>query len=33
MREANFMVDRDTEKVSPKEAAAFLARTISLSSQ
>jgi osmoprotectant transport system permease protein len=32
MREANFMVDRDTDKASPKDAAAFLARTIGLSS-
>jgi len=28
MQEANFMVDRDTDKVSPKEAARFLARAI-----
>jgi osmoprotectant transport system permease protein len=27
MQEANFMVDRDTDKVSPREAARFLART------
>jgi osmoprotectant transport system permease protein len=33
MREANFMVDRDTDKASPKDAAAFLARTIGLSGQ
>src|SRR6266851_5922101 len=26
MREANFMVDRDTDKVTPQEAARFLAR-------
>ena len=28
MQEANFMVDRDTDKVSPQEAARFLARSI-----
>jgi osmoprotectant transport system permease protein len=33
MREANFMVDRDTDKASPKDAAAFLARAIGLSPQ
>jgi len=30
MQEANFMVDRDANKVSPKEAARFLARTIGI---
>jgi osmoprotectant transport system permease protein len=30
MQEANFMVDRDTDKVSPKEAASFLARAIGI---
>jgi osmoprotectant transport system permease protein len=30
MQEANFMVDRDTDKVSPNEAASFLARAIGL---
>jgi osmoprotectant transport system permease protein len=30
MQEANLMVDRDTDKVSPKEAARFLARAIGL---
>jgi osmoprotectant transport system permease protein len=30
MREANFMVDRDTDKVSPNEAARFLARAIGM---
>ena len=30
MREANFMVDRDTDKASPKEAAGFLAKTLNL---
>jgi osmoprotectant transport system permease protein len=33
MREANFMVDRDTDKASPKDAAAVLARAIGLSPQ
>jgi hypothetical protein len=28
MQEANFMVDRDTHKVSPRETARFLARSI-----
>jgi osmoprotectant transport system permease protein len=28
MQEANFMVDRDTDKVSPRETARFLARSI-----
>jgi osmoprotectant transport system permease protein len=28
MREANFMVDRDTDKISPREVARFLARSI-----
>jgi osmoprotectant transport system permease protein len=30
MREANFMVDRDTNKASPRDAARFLARAIGL---
>ena len=30
MREANFMVDRDTNKVSPQEAAKFLANALRL---
>jgi osmoprotectant transport system permease protein len=30
MQEANFMVDRDADKVSPKEAANFLARAIGM---
>jgi osmoprotectant transport system permease protein len=30
MQEANFMVDRDTDKVSPREAAGFLARAIGM---
>ena len=30
MQEANFMVDRDADKVSPKEAANFLARAIGI---
>jgi osmoprotectant transport system permease protein len=30
MREANFMVDRDTDKATPKEAARFLARAAGL---
>src|SRR5262249_22099372 len=30
MTEANYMVDRDTDKVSPKEAANFLARAIGI---
>ena len=30
MQEANFMVDRDADKVSPKEAARFLARAIGM---
>jgi osmoprotectant transport system permease protein len=30
MREANLMVDRDTDKASPREAAGFLARAIGL---
>jgi osmoprotectant transport system substrate-binding protein/osmoprotectant transport system permease protein len=30
MQEANFMVDRDTDKVSPKEAANFLVRAIGI---
>jgi hypothetical protein len=30
MREANFMVDRDTDKATPKEAADFLARASGL---
>src|SRR5262249_20760892 len=30
MQEANLMVDRDTDKVSPKEAARFLAKAIGL---
>jgi osmoprotectant transport system permease protein len=30
MQEANFMVDRDTDKVSPKEAARLLARAIGM---
>ena len=33
MQEANFMVDRDTDKVSPHEAAGFLARAIGLPGQ
>ena len=31
MREANLMVDRDTDKASPKEAARFLVRAIGMS--
>ena len=31
MRQANLMVDRDADKISPKEAARFLARAIGLS--
>jgi osmoprotectant transport system permease protein len=30
MREANFMVDRDTDKASPKDAAEFLAKALKL---
>jgi hypothetical protein len=30
MQEANFMVDRDTDKASPQEAARFLARAAGL---
>jgi osmoprotectant transport system permease protein len=30
MREANFMVDRDADKASPKDAARFLAKTLNL---
>jgi osmoprotectant transport system permease protein len=30
MRQANFMVDRDTDKASPQEAARFLARAVGL---
>ena len=30
MREANFMVDRDTDKASPKDAAKFLVKAIHL---
>jgi len=30
MREANFMVDRDTDKASPKQAADFLTKAINL---
>jgi osmoprotectant transport system permease protein len=30
MREANFMVDRDSDKASPKDAASFLARILNL---
>jgi osmoprotectant transport system permease protein len=30
MREANFMVDRDTDKTSPKDAAVFLAKALKL---
>jgi osmoprotectant transport system permease protein len=33
MREANFMVDRDTDKASPGQAAQFLARAVGLSAQ
>ena len=30
MREANYMVDRDTDKASPREAAQFLAKAVGL---
>ena len=30
MREANLMVDRDTDKASPKDAARFLAKALHL---
>ncbi len=30
MREANFMVDRDADKASPKDAARFLAKALNL---
>jgi len=30
MREANFMVDRDTDKATPREAARFLAQAAGL---